>query len=454
MFRPHLDAFHLDAPMPLMYRARQRFPNPVVADIEAEVERELRALDGRIKPGARIAITAGSRGVANIARILRAVGNEVRRYGGEPFVFPAMGSHGGATAEGQVTMLAELGVTDETVEMPIVSSMEVVELGRLENGMPVYLSKTAYEADGIIPVGRVKPHTDFRAPVESGLAKICAIGMGKQKGAETIHAYGPEGFTRWMPKIVQLMVERAPILLGLGIVENAYHQTAVIKAVPATEIGGAGEAALLREARALMPAIPFDEFDVLIVDEIGKNISGCGMDPNIIGRMMIRGVPEFERPRITNIVALSVTEQSHGNATGLGLADFIPLRLLEQVDWHATYMNSLTAGINGVQRTKVPIVLPTDRAAVAAAIRACGRADWENVRLVRIQNTLELGEIAFSATLLEEAKLNPSLEVEPDPQPLAFDADGRILPLSSALVGTAPRIGASLPDAWEKDIEG
>lgn len=454
MFAASLNGSQLDAPMPTVYRARQRFPAPVEDDLEAAVRRELRPLEGRLAPGARIAITAGSRGVANIARILRAVGNEVRRYGGEPFVFPAMGSHGGATAEGQVTMLAELGVTDETVDMPIVSSMEVELIGRLENGLPVYLSRTALEADGIIPVGRVKPHTDFRADVESGLAKTCAIGMGKQKGAATIHSYGPEGLARWMPRAARLIVERAPVLLGLALVENAYHQTAIVRALPAEQIAGPGEAELLREARRLMPSIPFDDLDVLVVDEMGKNISGAGLDPNIIGRMMIRGVPEFERPRIANVAVLDLTEESHGNATGLGLADFTTQRLIDRMDWQASYLNSLTAGLNGVQRMQIPFVMPTDRAAVAMAIRTCGRADWENVRLVRIRNTLDLAEIYLSASLLDEARRNPALELEPRGAPLAFDQLGRILPFDDALAAAAPHLGARSADAWREDLEG
>jgi hypothetical protein len=423
---PDLSALRLDVQMPLMHRVRQRFDGPVVEDIEGEVAREVRRFADRIKPGMRIAITAGSRGVANIPRLIKAVGSEVRALGGRPFIMPAMGSHGGATADGQIGMLAELGVTEASTGLEIISSMEVREVGRLENGMPVYVGVTALEADGVILLNRIKPHTDFNGPIESGLAKICGIGMGKQRGAETIHSYGVPGLAKWLPLAAQLIVRRANVLFGVGVVENAYDQTAIIEAVGPDGIAGPAEERLQATAKGLMASLPIDEFDVLVVDQMGKEISGAGMDTNVIGRMMVKGSEEYARPRITNIAILDLTDASHGNASGLGLADFTTQRLVEKIDFAAFYINALTSGVGGVQRGQVPMVLPDDRTAVSAAIRACGEPDASKVGVVHIKNTLHIGEIEISASLLEQARALPHLDVDPDGRPLAFDADGRI----------------------------
>ncbi len=424
---PDLSAFRLDVPLPAMHRARQRFDAPVVEDLEGEVARQVRRFAHRIGPGMRVGVTAGSRGVANIARLVKAAGDEVRALGGQPFIVPAMGSHGGATAEGQIGMLAELGITEASTGLEIISSMEVREIGQLDNGLPVYFSVTALAADGMILLNRIKPHTDFNGPIESGLAKICSIGLGKQRGAETIHSYGVPGLARWMPAAARLIVERANILFGLAVVENAYDQTAIVEAVPPAGIAGPDEERLQAESKRLMASLPFDDLDVLVVDEMGKETSGCGMDTNVIGRMMIRGAEEFERPRIANIAVLDLTEASHGNAAGLGVADFTTQRLIEKVDFAAFYINCLTAGIGGIQRGQVPLVLPTDRAAVGAAIRACGQPDPTRVTLLHIKNTLQIGEIELSASLLDEARGLPHLDVDPDGQPLGFAEDGRVV---------------------------
>ena len=424
---PDLSALHLDTTFPIMHRARQRFEAPVVEDIESEVAHQVRRFADRIKPGMRVGITAGSRGVANIPRLVKATGDELRALRAEPFIIPAMGSHGGATAEGQIGMLAELGVTEASTGLPIISSMEVREIGRLDNGMPVYFSVTALEADGVILLNRVKPHTDFNGPIESGLAKICSIGLGKQKGAETIHSYGVPGLAECMPAAARLIVERANILFGLAAVENAYDETAIVETVEPSGVAGPEEERLQAEAKRLMASLPFDDLEVLVVDEMGKEISGCGMDTNVVGRMMIRGTPEFERPRIANIAVLDLTDASHGNAAGLGVADFTTQRLIEKVDFAAFYMNCLTAGVSGVQRGQVPVVLPTDRAAVAAAIRACGQPDLDRVGVVHIKNTLQIGELELSASLLEQARSLPHLDVDPDGHPISFTEGGRIV---------------------------
>lgn len=429
-FEEQVGGLQYTAPLPPMYRVRQHFDVPMLEDLEAAVAEQCRALDGRIHPGMRVGLTAGSRGIANIARILAAVGREVRARGGEPFIIPAMGSHGGATAEGQRAMLADLGITEATVEMPVVSSMEVREVDRLDGGPRIFVSVTALEADGVIVIGRVKPHTDFRSAIESGLSKMCAIGLGKHRGAQEIHSYGTQGLAYWLPRAARAIVQHARVLLGLAILENAYDQTARIVAVAPEDIGGPVEEALLQEARDLMASLPFDQFDVLVVDEMGKNISGTGMDTNIIGRMMIQGVPEFERPRIKTIAVLDLTDAAHSNAAGIGLADVTTMRLYRKIDFRATYINGLTSGIGGVQRVKLPIVALTDRDAIAAAILTCGRADAAQVQLVRIKNTLELHEILISEALLPQARQIPHLEIVGGPESFAFDAQGQIRPFS------------------------
>jgi hypothetical protein len=424
---------HCEAPLPRMVRVRQRFDAPVLEDIEAAVREQLQSIRERITPGMRVGITAGSRGVANIARVLRAAGDALREIGADPFILPAMGSHGGATAEGQVELLAGYGVTEETTGMRIVSSMDVRELGCLgtdeDPGPMVHMSVTALEADAIIVCNRIKAHTDFRGTIESGLAKITAIGLGKHQGAKTIHSFGTRGLAHWMPQAAQLMVRSANIVCGLGLLENAYDETARVVAIPPEAIGTEREAELLQEAKGLMASLPFDDIDVLIVDEIGKNVSGTGMDTNIIGRMMIRGVPEFTRPNIRIIAVLDLTEESHGNGVGLGLADVTTLRAARKLDLRSTYINGLTSGIGGVQRARLPMIVPSDVDAICAGILTCGRADALNARVVRIKNTLEIGEIEVSESLLEQVRANPRLEVLSEPAAMELDAEGNLVSL-------------------------
>ena len=264
--------------------------------------------------------------------------------------------------------------------MPVVSSMEVRQIGQLgtadDPGPAVYLSETALAADGLIVCNRVKPHTDFRGELESGLAKITAIGLGKHQGAKTIHSFGTRGLAHWLPQAARLIVQTAPVLGGLAVLENAYDQTARVVAVPpGRRSAGAAEAALLAEARGLMASLPFDDIDVLVVDEMGKNVSGTGMDTNIIGRMMIRGVTEFRRPDVRIVVVLDLTEELHGNGAGIGLADVLTLRAARKLDLRATYINGLTSGIGGVQRVKLPMFLPSDVDAICAGVLCCGQGD-------------------------------------------------------------------------------
>lgn len=419
---------HYDAPFPRMLPVRQKFEAPQVADVAAATRAALEPLRGRISPGMTIAVTAGSRGIHDKPEVLRATGEWLRSAGAEPFIVPAMGSHGGATAEGQIEMLHSLGVTEESMGMPIRATMDTVDLGRVEDGPAAHLDANAAGADGIIAVNRVKAHTDFSGEVESGVGKIVAIGLGKQRGAEGIHRYGPANLGVWVPRVARRVIDTGKVLGGLAIVENAYDRAAKIALLEPGDIAGPGEAELLREAKTLMARLPFDELDVAVIDAMGKNISGSGMDTNVIGRMMIRGSAEFERPRIANIAVLDVTDASHGNAIGVGLADFIPFRILQKIDLRSAYVNAMTSGLGGPQRGQIPMAFPTDRDAIAAALLTCGRADVERARVVRMRSTLDLEHLLVSESLRAAVEADDRLSVSGDPVPLGFDTDGGIDP--------------------------
>jgi hypothetical protein len=430
--RPSLGPFeavrdlHYDAPVPRMLPVRQKFDAPQVRDVAAATREALEPLRGRISPGMSVALTAGSRGIHDKPEVLRATGAWLRSLGAEPFVVPAMGSHGGATAEGQVEMLRSLHVTEDSVDLPIRATMDTVELGRLRDGPVVHLDANAARADGIIAINRVKAHTDFQGEVESGLAKILAIGLGKQRGAEGIHRFGPRNLAVWVPRVARRILDSGAVLGGLAIVENAFDRAAGITLLEPDDIGGPGESRLLEQAKSLMAGIPFDDLDVAVVDVMGKDISGAGMDTNVIGRMMIRGSHEFERPRIANIAVLDVTDSSHGNAIGVGLADFIPFRILEKIDLRSAYVNAMTSGLGGPQRGQIPMAMPTDRSAVAAALLTCGRADLERARVVRVRSTLDLEHLLVSESLRELVETDDRLSVSGEPVQMAFGDDGRI----------------------------
>lgn len=417
-----------DAPFPRLIPVRQNFDAPQLSDVAAATAQALEPLRARLRPGMSVAITAGSRGIHDKPAVVRTAGAWLRSAGIEPFVVPAMGSHGGATAEGQVQMLADLGMTEETLGMPIRATMETVEIDRLPGGPAVHLDANAAKADGVLAVNRIKAHTDFQGEIESGLAKIVAIGLGKQRGAEAIHVHGPANLGLWIPRVARRIVETGKILGGLGIIENAYDRAARVEFVRAEDIGGPVETELLIEAKRLMARLPFHAFDVAVVDRMGKNVSGTGMDVNVIGRMMIRGSAEFDRPRIANIAVLDVTDVSHGNAVGLGLADFVTFRLLAKLDLRATYINAMTAGLAGAQRAQVPMAMPTDRSAIAAAILTCGRADLDGATVVRLRNTLDLEHLLVSESLRDQVLAEPRLEITGDPVPMRFDADGALEP--------------------------
>ena len=416
--------------LPKMVRVRQKIYAPKIGDYASALRSELEkaGLKERIKPGAKIAITAGSRGIAHIAEILATIVDEVKKAGGKPFIVPAMGSHGGATPEGQIAILKSLGITQESVGAPIYASMEVEEVGRLENGLPVYMDKLALRSDGIIVVNRVKPHTDFKGKIESGLMKMMVIGLGKQKGAETIHRYQLEGYHKLIPEAARLIMEKAPIIMGVAIVENAYHEIAAIRALKPDEIERE-EAKLLKLAKDLMARIPFKEIDVLIVDEIGKDISGVGMDTNVIGRFWTSPKEnEHRAPKIRRIVVLDLSEKSHGNAVGIGLADITTKRVFSKIDFEATFMNCLTS--TWPEPAKIPPFLPNDRDAILMAIRCCGPIDPLKAKIVRIKNTLDLEYMWISESLCELVKqdkeLSKRIEILGEPEEMQFDVLGNL----------------------------
>jgi len=415
-----------DAPFPSMLPVRQRFEAPQLGDVARATAEALEPLRARVTAGMTVAVTAGSRGIHDKAAVVRSAGEWLRSVGAEPFVVPAMGSHGGATAEGQVTMLAELGMTEQSLGMPIHATMDTVDLGRVPDGPTAYLDRYAAAADAILVINRVKAHTDFKGDIESGLAKITAIGLGKQRGAEGIHRYGPANLGSWIPQVARRIIDTGKVLGGLAILENAFDRAARIELVEPDQIGGPREQELLREAKGLMATLPFDHLDVAVIDVMGKDKSGSGMDTNVIGRMMIRGSAEFDRPNITNIAVLDVSDASHGNAIGLGLADFIPFRILERINLRSCYINAMTSGLGGPQRGQIPMAMPTDRDAVAAAILTCGRADLENARVVRMPDTLDLEHLLVSESLRDQVEADDALEIVGDGAPMSFDDEGQI----------------------------
>jgi hypothetical protein len=331
-------AFEWNGTLPKVQRVRLDFPRPRILDIPAAVHQAVESLGDQLPDlqGRRVAVTAGSRGISQMPAVLSALIVYLRRLGADPFIVPAMGSHAGATAQGQKTMLAELGITENSTGAPVLSSMQTLELGRLENGMPVYMDRLAAGADAIVIVNRVKPHTDFSGRLESGLAKMTAVGLGKLNGAAALHRYGVHGLRDLMPAAARLVCRNAPVVFGLATIENAYHEVAHIRALPGSEIGGSQEEELLKLAYTLMPHFPFPELDVLVVEQMGKNISGVGMDPKVIGRVKVQGVPDLAPCVIHSLAVLRLTAETHGNATGVGLADVTTRALLAQIDFDTT----------------------------------------------------------------------------------------------------------------------
>lgn len=412
-----------NVPIPPVVKIKQHFSAQHITDVPQAVREQLQRPEvlSTLKSGQRIAVTVGSRGIAKLPEIVGTVVQFLKDQGTSPFIIPCMGSHGGATAQGQREVLAGLGITEDTMGVPIRASMETVEIGVTTKGIPVYVDKFAHEADGIVVINRVKPHTAFRGRYESGLMKMLTIGLGKQHGAEICHAAGFKYMHENMPAAAMVILAKEPILFGVATVENAYDEPMLIRALTKEEIPDQ-EPGLLELARENMPRLPFEHMDVLIVDEIGKNISGDGMDPNVTGRYAspyASGGPEVEK-----IVVLDITDESHGNGNGLGMADFTTQRAYRKFDFLMTYPNAITSTVTNIVR--IPMVLDSDRLAIQAAIKTCNRLDQSQVEMVRIKNTLKLSEMLISPSLLSQAKQLPNVEIVSEPQPLGFDAQGNL----------------------------
>lgn len=411
-----------DVALPNMIRVRQKFADDRIEDVAGAVLDGIRQPDiaARVKPGMSIAVTVGSRGLADLPTLVASVVKGLKELGAEPFIVPAMGSHGGATAEGQALLINGLGVTEETAGAPIRSSMETVSLGNLPNGLPVLMDKFAFEADGIVVLNRVKPHTSFSADIESGLAKMITIGLGKQEGAASCHAMGFAHMAKNVVDMAKVKLDKCKILFGVATVENSYDKICRVEAIPAEAIL-AREPELLKEARSRLPKIMFDPLDVLVVDKMGKEFSGTGMDPNITGRASTSLV---KAPiEVVRMVVLGLTAKG-GNATGVGLADVTTRRLFDKIDLVATYANHITSTV--LSGAKIPMIMENDKLAIMAAIRTCNAPDLTNIRMVRVPNTLHIGEIMISEALLAEAEANPAVEVVGSAEPLTFEADGVI----------------------------
>jgi hypothetical protein len=407
--------------LPKLTRVRQVFEQAKLDDAYGAVTHGLKnlGLEKKIRPDARIAITAGSRGIQNLVTMTRAAVDAVKALGGRPFIVPAMGSHGGATDEGQKKLLADLGISESTMGCPVISSVEVEEIGRTPSGHPVYFSKDALHSDGVIAVNRVKLHTIFRGDVESGLCKILAVGLGKHRGAQQIHKVGTQPF---LVETARVILDKAPILAGVAVLENSLDETMEVHVVP-RERFEATDVALLTRCWQVLPRVPFDPLDVLVVDKMGKNISGTGMDTNIIGiGGRVGGKMTMGTPAISTIVVLGLTPETHGNANGIGLADLTTRRLVDSIDYKSTYTNVLTTRLWSAGR--LPVILETDREAVEVAV---GDMSPDEIRLVRIQDTLHLEELEISDALLPEAR-KLGLTVVGEARPPLFDNAGRIRP--------------------------
>lgn len=411
---------------PLMAKVQQRWSMPGITDAAAAVRQELikLRLERRIAPGQTVAITAGSRGIANITTILAETVKLFLKIGARPYLVSAMGSHGGASPEGQMKVLKSLGITPETMGAPLHVTSDTVVLGQTPSGHTVYCDRYAAGADAIFLINRVKPHTSFHGNIESGLLKMAAVGLGKHPGARSVHALGADNIERAVCEIYRYLAGRKRIVGGLAILENAREETAKIAALSAEEIEP-GEQRLLQEARALMPGLPAEEIDLLIVEEMGKNYSGTGMDTNVIGRLYIQGMPEPETPKIKRLAVLELSAGSHGNANGVGFADFITKRLLEKIDYKATYLNCLTSTF--VRRAAVPMTLENDREAIAAALCSLNMERGRKARVVRIADTLHLEHVWVSDNLLPEVLEGNKCAVISSPDLMKFDSRGRLL---------------------------
>ena len=411
---------------PEVIKIKQQLDEIKIPDLDSHIIAELdkTKMAAQLKPGSKVAISVGSRGITDIVTIITYVVNWIKAHGGDPFLVPAMGSHGGATAEGQTQILEDYGLLESKVGAPIVSSMEVTHLGETTSGIPVMLDRNACNADHIIVLNRVKPHTEFYGKIESGLMKMIVIGLGKHEGTIMAHRYAVKyGYERTLTEIGLHALKNAPISLGLAIIENGYGQTAQITGVE-PEAFLETEKKLLDVARNKTPKLPFDELDILIVDECGKEISGTGMDTKVLGRIMNIYEEELNHPKITRVILRDLTEKTHGNAIGVGLADFVTRKVADKIDYRSTYINSVTAITP--EKARLPIVCENDREAVDFAVATAGPVDSDTVRIAWIKNTSKLSEMWISQGLINEAKKNKAIKIVSDGYPMRFEGDGSL----------------------------
>lgn len=406
---------------PPMRLVDRQMPRPAVIDVERAVEAALEglALADRVR-GQRIAVTAGSRGIRDIVPILRGVVTHLRHLGAEPVIVAAMGSHGGATSDGQRRVLEHLAITEAVVGAPISTRMDVTVTGRTRDGLTAYCDAEAASCGGILVVNRIKPHTAFDEPFGSGLMKMLSVGLGKAEGAAQLHRQGPTQLASAIQAIAHLLLDSGLVVGGVAILENAYDETARIEAVHPAQLVER-ELALYREAKSLLPRLPVDTLDLLIVDAMGKTFAGTGMDTNVIGRRRIPGLPEPASPSIARIVVLRLSALSEGNAQGIGLADVTTRRLVDAIDWQVTYKNTITSTF--LSRGATPVTLPSDREAIAVALDTLPVADKSVARIIRIPNTLHLERLAVSEALLPQITGQPDCEIGPE-IPWVFTHDG------------------------------
>ncbi|MFZ9852551.1 MAG: lactate racemase domain-containing protein [Ilumatobacteraceae bacterium] len=403
--------FHPDLAVPTLHEVRLDIPDPDPVD---DVEGAARAavvtrLAANVTKGMTVAVGGGSRGLSGRVELLRGTIAGLRELGATPFVVPAMGSHGGATAEGQVAMMASLGMTEDSLDCEIRATMDTVEVARTASGMPLYLDRHAAAADRIVPVNRVKPHTCFKGSIESGCTKMAVVGFGKQPGAAQIHSCGPDEMRRRLLDGIDALRSTGRLLGGVASVESANGRVVAVEGLSADDVGGRAEARLAELSRELVPPLPFEEIDVLVIEKAGKDISGTGMDPNVTGRFWVHGLEDLESPDVSTIVLLDITEVSGGNLLGIGLADFIPVSLADKIDWQKTYVNCFTAGPSGVRRSRMPMVLADEENCLKAALSMCGRAIDQPKRVVRIESTLHLTRCWVSDALLGELPTGASI---------------------------------------------
>jgi hypothetical protein len=395
--------FHPDLTVPDLVEVELPIPRPdPLPDLEAVARQQvLDVLAGSVEPGMSVAVGGGSRGLTGRVDLLRGTIAALHQLGAKPFVVPAMGSHGGATADGQIDMLASLGMTEEAVGCEIRATMDTVEVARTPSGMPLYLDTYAAGADRILPVNRIKPHTCFKGPIESGCTKMAVVGFGKQPGAAQIHSCGPVEMRDRLLDGIAALRATGRLLGGVGSIESTSGEVVRVQALTAHDVGGDLEHDLTEYARSLVPALPFPEIDVLVVERGGKDISGTTLDPNVTGRFWVHGLDDLAAPSVSTIVLLGITDVSAGNVLGIGFADFIPVSVAAGIDWRKTYINCFTAGPSGVRRSRMPMVLPDEESCLKAALSMCGRGLDEPKRVVRIRSTLHLTRCWVSAALLD-----------------------------------------------------